>query len=53
MHQNAAEAIPIGDQERDRRNAPNDSQHREEAARHVALQRDPSLENDFNQHFNV
>ena len=43
VHQNAAEAAAIRDQKRDRRNAPHDAQHGEQAARHVALQRDSRL----------
>src|SRR5208282_743734 len=53
MHQNAAETAAIGDQKRYRSDSPDDAQHSEETTRQVSLQRDPSLENDFNQHVRV
>src|SRR5579863_6878251 len=50
MHQNAAEAVAVSDQQRHSCDAPNDAQHGEEAASEVSLQRDPGFENDLNQH---
>src|SRR6266851_5144732 len=50
VHQNAAEAASVGDQQGDGGNPPNDPQHGQQTARKVPLQRDPSLENDLNQH---
>ena len=47
VDQNAAEAVAVGDQKRDRGNAPHDAQHGEQAARHIAFQRYPGFENDF------
>src|SRR5262249_17059463 len=52
MDQDTAEAVSVGNEQRDGRNSPDDAQHREKASRDVALQRDPSLENDLNQHAN-
>jgi hypothetical protein len=48
VYQDTAEAAPIGDKERYRSNAPHDAQHCEQGAGHVALERDPGFENDFN-----
>src|SRR6267154_1501966 len=47
VHQNAAEAASVGDQQGDGGNPPNDPQHGQQTARKVPLQRDPSFENDL------
>src|SRR5450631_2784765 len=51
VHQNAAKAVPVGNQQSHCRDSPDDPQHRKETASDVALQRNPGFENDFNQHF--
>ncbi|HWJ47248.1 MAG TPA: hypothetical protein VNS62_06330, partial [Candidatus Udaeobacter sp.] len=50
VHQNAPKAAAIRDQERDRGDAPHNPEHGKQTARDVALQRDPGLGNDLNQH---
>src|SRR5262249_22087123 len=47
---NLTEAAAIGDEQRDRGNPPDNAQHGQEAARSVALESDPRLANDFDQH---
>src|SRR5580698_5308276 len=50
MHEDAAKAVSVGDEQRDRGNPPHNAQHGEETAGEVALERDPGLENDFDKH---
>src|SRR6185437_13051532 len=49
-HQDVAKTAAIGDQQRNRCDAPHDSQHGQECASVVALQRNPGFENDFGKH---
>src|SRR5207245_8938684 len=50
--QDSAEAAAISDEQRDRRDAPDDPQHGQQAARAVALECDQGFANDFDQHRN-
>src|SRR5215468_7755697 len=50
IDENRPEAVAVGDQQRDRGNSPDDSEHRQSTARAVALQRDPGFVDEFGQH---
>jgi hypothetical protein len=48
--QDFAKAAAVGDQQRNRRNAPHDAEHGEQAPCGIALESNPSFANDFEQH---
>jgi hypothetical protein len=49
-HQDFSETAAVSDEQRDRRDAPHDAEHGQQAARCVALECDPGFANDFDEH---